>query len=290
MRRSQKTRTLIASLTITVVLIVLQYVYAGHTVGQKRLIVWFFDVGQGDAIFIESPSGFQMLIDGGPSDAVLDKLGSVLPFWDRRLDAVVLTHPHADHLNGLVEVIDRYSVGNVYLTNVDYFTPAGPEFQRRISDGEHVAEVDGPMTIDLGGGVTFEIIYPTSSFAGDRVTDVNGSSIVGILKYGETSVLLTGDETAKQEPELASAIDVEIDVLKVGHHGSAYSSTMAFLEDLDPRFAIISVGANNDYGHPAPSTLERLQAIGATIFRTDLDGDIRLTSDGGEPSVDSKPL
>ena len=290
MKLNQKTKTALGSLMIAIILVIAQYFYSGHTPGKQQLIVWFFDIGQGDAIYIESPSGFQMLIDGGPSDAVLDKLGSVMPFWDRHLDAVVLTHPHADHLDGLVEVVDRYRVDSVYLTHVDYFTPTGPEFDRRISDDETVIEVTEPMTIDLGEGVVLQIIYPTMSFVGERIEDLNESSIVALLTYGETSVLLTGDETAKMEPELMAAIDGEVDVLKVGHHGSAYSSTMEFLQDIDPEVAVISCAADNDYGHPASATLDRLMFIGAQVFRTDLDSDIRLTSDGGEPVVVSKPL
>ncbi len=289
-KRTQKQISLLVALVAMVLLAVAQWVYAGHTLGDDRLIVWFFDVGQGDAIYIESPTGYQMLIDGGPGDAVLSKLSSVVPFWDQSIDAVLLTHPHADHLDGLVEVVDQYTVDAVYLTHVDYYTPALPEFERRVSDDEQIVEVTRPMMIDLGGGARMDIIFPIHSLVNQRIDDVNDSSIVALLTYGGTTVLLTGDATALEEPQIAESIDGEVDVLKVGHHGSRYSSSSAFLKDIDPEVAIISCGRDNSYGHPHQETLERLRAIGATILRTDTMGDIRLTSDGNEPELVSLPL
>lgn len=281
---------IVGTLIITTVLVLFSWLQAGHAVGSPRLIVWFFDVGQGDAIFIESPTGHQVLIDGGGNNAVLEKLSAVMPFWDRSIDDVINTHPHADHLDGLVDVVDRYAVSRVYQTGIEYYTPLRPEFNQRTSDGEELIDVLQPTDLDLGGGVVLRIIYPTSSFVGQKVDDPNQTSIVALLTYGDTSVLLTGDTTAENEPELQSLLTDPVDVLKVAHHGSAYSSTMPFLQTIHPRYAIISCGVNNDYGHPAPSTLERLRAIGAQTFRTDLQGDIRLISDGGEPQLLAIPL
>ena len=169
-----------------------------------------------------------MLIDGGPGDVVISKLGSVMPFWDRAIDDVLLTHPHADHLDGLVDVVDRYRVSRVYISGVDFYTPLGPEFYARVSDGETVIDVTRPQEIDLGGGVILRLLYTTSSLVGRQIDDANASSLVGLLTYGETSVLLTGDITAEREAEIAVQLDAPVDVLKVAHHGSAYSSTMDF--------------------------------------------------------------
>lgn len=275
---------------LTSILALAQWSYAGHAFGRGRLIIWFFDVGQGDAIFIETPSGHQLLIDGGPGNVVLSKLGSVMPFWDRTIDDILLTHPHADHLDGLVDIVDRYNVSRVYLSGVDFYTPLGPEFYASLADDEEVINVTEPQEIDLGAGVILRLLYPTSSLARHRIDDANASSIVGLLTYGETSVLLTGDITAEHEAEIAEQLSAPVDVLKVAHHGSAYSSTMEFLRVVKPQVAVISVGIDNDYGHPAASTLDRLRAVGAAVLRTDLDGDIRLVSDGREPTLAKLPL
>lgn len=256
---------------------------AGHAIGQERLIVWFFDVGQGDAIFIESPSGQQLLVDGGPGQVVLEKLSGVLPFWDRSIDAILLTHPHADHVEGLVEVLDRYSVSTVYTTGVAYPTNAEAEFLRRSSDEEQMIIVNQPMTIQLGDGVTLELIAPPSSLLHKTVDDVNEASIVGILRFGETSILLTGDIGNEAELTMIPLIDESIDVLKVGHHGSRYSTSTAFLEATKPKVAVISCGEGNEYGHPHAETLERLVHFGVSVLRTDQNGDIRLLSEGHDP-------
>lgn len=270
-------------LALTVLLTAAQWVYAGHALFEERLIVWFFDVGQGDAIFIETPSGHQLLVDGGPGTVVLEKLAEVMPFWDRSIDAIILTHPHADHVDGLVEVVDRYRVDTVYTTGVAYATSAEIAFEQRVSDDENVVIVGAPRTIDLGDGVTLELIYPQSSLENERMKDVNDASIVGILRYGKTSILLTGDIGNEAELGLIPFLDESIDVLKVGHHGSRYSTSTALLEAIQPSVAVISSGAGNDYGHPHPETLERLEAFDVTTLRTDQDGDVRLLSDGGEP-------
>lgn len=286
----QKKIGTVAALALTAAFLLAGWLRAGHAFSEPRLIVWFFDVGQGDAIFIESPTGHQVLIDGGPNNAVLEKLSAVMPFWDRTIDDVILTHPHADHIDGLVDVVDRYTVSRMYQTEISFYTPLRPEFEKRLSYDEQRIDVVGPIEIDLGGGAVLQIIYPNTSFVGGKVDDPNETSVVALLTYGDTSVLLTGDATEDNEPDLMQALDQTIDVLKVGHHGSAYSSTMPFLQAVRPRYAVISCGVNNDYGHPAPSTIERLRAIGSTIFRTDLQGDIRLVSNGGEPTISAVPL
>lgn len=289
MKHEKKIGTL-ATLLITVVLVLAGWLRAGHVFGDPRLIVWFFDVGQGDAIFIETPSGKQILVDGGPGDVVLDKLSAVMPFWDRSIDDIILTHPHADHLDGLVSVMDRFQIEHLYWTGVDYFSTLSPAFHQALLQLSDVQEVVKPATLDFGDGARLQFLYPTSSLAGDKMDDLNASSIVSLLTYGETSVLLTGDITADHESEIASALTTPIDVLKVAHHGSAYSSTNIFLQSADPRYAVISCGLSNDYGHPAPSTIQRLRSLGAEIFRTDLQSDIRLVSDGEEPMLAVVPL
>lgn len=256
---------------------------AGHIFSDQRLIVWFFDVGQGDAIFIESPDGRQILIDGGTGSLVLEKLSRVMPFWDRSLDAVLLTHPHADHIGGLISVLERYRVERVYTTGSLYATTETEEFLRRLNDGEEVVIVDGPVTLELGRGTTLEIIAPVESLRNVRVDDPNNASIAGVLRYGEINVLLTGDLGGRAEQGLLTRLKETVDVLKVGHHGSQTSTSADLLKATKPVAAIISVGADNSYGHPHAATLDRLKEFGVTVLRTDLDGDIRLTSDGTDP-------
>ncbi len=278
-KRFQHRLAFLFSLLIMIIFLFAQWLRAGHSFFEDRLIVWFFDVGQGDSAFIESPRGYQILIDGGPDNSVLDNLSEVMPFWDRTIDAIILTHPHADHLSGLVDVLQNYNVKTVYLTDVDYYTPDSAAFEDAVQWAEQKVEVTHSFTIDLGQGVSFTIIYPKTSIVGQAFKDLNDSSIVGLLTYGETSVLLTGDAPAEIEPIIAEAVVGPVDVLKVGHHGSAYSSSESFLQDIDSRYAVISVGEGNSYGHPSLLTIKRLAEIGSKIFRTDLNGSVRCWSD-----------
>jgi competence protein ComEC len=255
-----------------------------------RLVVWVFDIGQGDSIFIESPTGKQFLIDGGPDRAVLRKLSDVLPFWDRTLDAVLLTHPHADHVAGLVETLAQYDVAQAYTTGATSNTAVQHAFEADLSDGApQTVTADHRMSVDLGGGATLDILYPSAP-VDHTPDDPNLTSIVALLTYGDTTMLLMGDMPVAHEMEIADAIDGPVDILKVGHHGSGGSTSEDFLADVAPRYGVISVGAVNDYGHPHPNTLERLARHRVQLFRTDLDGDIRITSDGGEPVVEAMPL
>ena len=257
--------------------------------GSQTLKVWFFAIGQGDAIFLELPTGEQMLIDGGPDDSVLSKIGSVMPPWDRSIDVLVATHPDADHITGLVSVLDRYEVDRV-IENGDV---AGTEVSDALSEAikqeraDHVIVRAGEVL--TFGEVQLEIVWPTEEKMEDRDSDRNASSVVILLTYGETTLLLTGD--AEEGVELAIAEQVgDIDVLKVGHHGSISSSSVDFLDVVEPEVAIISVGEDNRYGHPHPIVLDRLQDRQVQIYRTDYAGDILIITDGDDLVVDYAPL
>ena len=249
----------------------------------NKLRVWFFDVGQGDAIFIQTPENKQILIDGGPGEVVLSKLGAVMPFWDRSIDMIILTHPHSDHISGLIEVLDRYQVDQVIMTGVNYRSSYLDAFEERV---EQVTIVDEPM--DLGYGL--RAVFPDQSFQNKNIDEVNETSIVVELVYSDTSILFTGDMYLEQEAEVLRNVSGQIDVLKVPHRGSISSSSTKFLEDLDIEFAVIVVGEDNSYGHPHPVVLQRLDDQDAGVYRTDLDGDVLLVSDGEEPEVVSRPL
>lgn len=244
------------------------------------LTVWVFDVGQGDAIFIDGPER-QVLIDGGPDTAVLEKLGEVLPPWDRTLDVVIASHLHADHAFGLNAVVERYAVGEVYVNGV-YTTPPAEALLATVDEQPFVAGTH----IDLGNGAVLEALWPESA-AEDSGT-IHDTNIVLLLRYGDTTMLLTGDAEAEHETAFMAGLP-PIDILKVGHHGSDTSTSYTFLNIIHPAAAIISVGEGNSYGHPSPLVVGRLTKAGTVVFRTDTDGDIRVFSRGGEPTVTSFP-
>ena len=252
--------------------------------GRNSLRVWFFDVGQGDATLIMTPEGKRVLIDGGRDNAVLAKLGSVLPPWDRRIDAIILTHPDGDHAIGLVSVIERYDVGKIYVDHCDDF-----DFDRRMI--EEVADRRGvPLEAIAVGreiaefGLDHEVLWPEEC---DK--DPNANSIVVLLRYQDSEILLTGDAEADQEAAFAHAAG-DVDVLKVGHHGSITSSTNGFLDVTSPEFAVISMGEDNSYGHPHPVVLNRFEDRGVNVLRTDLDGDILLDISDEGLQIKPRPL
>ncbi len=224
------------------------------------LEVNFFDVGQGDAILIKTPERQRILIDGGPSNSVVAKIGENLPFYDKNIDLIILTHPHADHLTGLIEVLKRYKVKKVLSTGVLHTTG------EYIAWLEEIKKQDIPMeiarigqTLDFGGGVRMEILYPEENLVEKSVESLNNTSIVCKLIFGQTSFLFTGDaEIEVEEDLLAGDINLVADVLKVGHHGSKSSTSQEFLDKVNPKIAVISVGAKNNFGHPRKLTLQRL--------------------------------
>jgi competence protein ComEC len=250
----------------------------------SKLHVAFLDIGQGDAILITTPSGQQVLIDGGPSPTALTSaLGKEMPFWDRSLDLLVMTHPDADHITGLVEVLDRYEV-NGWLDNGrpdDDATYA--ECMVRIEEARvprHSVRVGDRL--DLGGGIVLEVLHPPLQLMTGTDADGNNNSIVLRLTWEEAQFLLTGDIEAEAEHLLlGSGLPLSASVLKVAHHGSGGSSGAKFLAAVDPVYAVISVGADNRFGHPNEAVLERLAGLGdVTVLRTDQEGTIEFTTDG----------
>ncbi len=247
--------------------------------GVLKIVV--FDVGQGDAIFMQTPQGHQVLIDGGPDQTVLSKLNQQMPFWDRSLDLIVLTHPEKDHLVGLIEVLKSYRVENILWTGVVRQASFYEEWQRLIQEEEAdiiLAEAGKDLKM---GEVYFDILYPFQSLNRYQAKDLNRTSIVMRGSWGQNSILLTGDIPAIVERELlASAVNVRSDILKIAHHGSKNSSQKSFLQAVDPIIGVISLGVNNHYGHPAPETIASLEEAEVDIFRTDQDGDIEIKGNG----------
>jgi competence protein ComEC len=249
-----------------------------------RLHVAFLDVGQGDAILITTPTGQQILVDGGPSPSALTTaLGSAMPFWDHSLDLVTMTHPDADHIAGLPELLARFNVG-AWLDSA----PAAEDAlyleckERLAAAGTARYTVRGGDRLNLGQGIVLEVLQPPRESMTGAEGDANDQSLVLRLVWGQARFLLTGDIGAQGERLLLeSGQPLAAEVLKVAHHGSDGSSTAAFLGAVAPRYAVLSVGAGNSFGHPAPEVLDRLAALGEVkALRTDKQGTVELVTDG----------
>jgi len=248
---------------------------------QPYMEVTFFDVGQGDSAFIETSLNHQILLDGGPDSKVLEKLEEEMPLFDRTIDLVILSHPDSDHITGLLEVLKRYEVLNVLWSGIEKDSALLDEWNNLLSlEGANVFIAKRGLNLSFGEAESLEVFYPIESLEGETIPNMNNSSVVFKLIYGETSFLFTGDIYKEvEEKVLALGVPLDSDVLKISHHGSKTSTTEEFLTTVSPRVAVISCGADNSYGHPHQETLEVLNKYGINIFRTDLKGDIKLISD-----------
>jgi len=247
----------------------------------RFLEVNFFDVGQGDAIFIETPQLHQILIDGGPTSIILEKLAKEMPFWDRTIDLIILTHPERDHIFGLIEVLKRYKVENILWTGVIRDTSEFKEWKKLIeNEGAKIFIAKTGQKIKATRTVLV-ILYPFENLEGQELKDSNNTSIITKLIFGENSFLFTGDVYKSVERELlAKELDIDSDILKVGHHGSKTSSLEEFIKEVSPEIAVIQVGKDNLYGHPHPESLDTLEKYGIRVLRTDENGDIKIISNG----------
>ncbi len=244
-----------------------------------RLSVTFLDIGQGDAILIRSLSGHNILVDGGPSgEEITEALGRHLPFWDRHLHLVVLTHPDQDHLAGLVTVLERYDVDQILAPAMTKDSPTFRAWQKAIAERDiPQREAFAGQWLDLGGGATLSVLHPPPELL--PAADEDDNSLVLKVSLGDAAFLLTADIGAEGEAYLVSNNgDLHAPVLKVAHHGSGASTSTAFLAAVEPLTAVISVGEDNRYGHPAPETLDRLAP--RPVFRTDRHGDVEISTDG----------
>lgn len=244
------------------------------------LHVYFLDVGQGDAIFIDSPTHGRILLDGGPNAKVLTELGKILPYGDRRIDVMIESHPDRDHIGGLPEVVSRYNVGLFIEPGVESPSKVDDELRSRIQvkNVKHILARRG-MVIDLGDGVKLFILFPNTDVS---TWETNDASIVAKLIYGDKSFLLTGDSTKKSEYTLLNLnpLVLKSTVLKAGHHGSHTSTSLPYAEVVAPEYSVISAGLNNSYGHPHKETLDTLNKVGAKIVSTIDWGTIEFETDG----------
>jgi competence protein ComEC len=255
------------------------------TMPDDKLHVNFLDVGQGDAILIQTPNGQDILIDGGPDPQKINlELSKKLSFWDRTIDLVVCTQPQADHVTGLVEVLLRYKVKQVLEPGVPYDSAIYQEWLRLIEDeGIKYNIARAGQEIDLGSGIKMEVLNPPEDLFEGTSDDVDNNGVVLRLSWDKLSFLFTADIREEVEFELiGQRATLKSTVLKVAHHGSKTSTSQQFLAAVAPEVAVISVGAENTFGHPSPEVLERLiDRLGEdNVYRTDEDGTIEFITDG----------
>ncbi|MCC9077267.1 DNA internalization-related competence protein ComEC/Rec2 [Litorilinea aerophila] len=291
--RAQGHRRLTQPATAGALAVVLVLTWWGAlTQPDGRLHLYFLDVGQGDGILIQTPSGRQVLVDGGSSGQQLfSQLGAVMPFWDRELDLVVLTHPDSDHMDGQAELPLRFHVGQAMATEATRISPDAALWRANLAaQGVTLTTVHAGAWLDLGDGVALWVLWPPDPASGvDGLEESdNERSLVLKLVYGNFSALLTGDAGLPSEERLmAQGAPLAATVLKVGHHGSKSSTGPDFVAAVNPAVAVIQVGADNDYGHPAPDVLAHLQ--GRLVLRNDLHGTIHLATDGERLWIEPMP-
>lgn len=246
------------------------------------LKIVFLNVGQGDSIFIESPTGIQVLIDGGANKVLMKEISKILPWYDRHIDMILITHPDKDHFEGFLSLLEKYKLDVAMDSNVESKNDSYNFLLDKLKN-KNIPKINARKgeVIDLGGGAYLQIIFPDRDVSG---VETNTASIVAKLIYGETSVLLTGDSPTTIEDYLISA-DSEVldsDILKLGHHGSRTSTSERFLSAVSPDYAIISAGKDNSYGHPHREVLEILEKQKVPFLGTYDLGRITFVSDGTE--------
>ena len=273
------------------------------TLSDSRLHLYFCDVGQGDAAYIRTPSNQDMLIDGGPDDKVLSCLGRHMPFYDRTIDVVILSHPQKDHLQGLISVIDRYNVG-YFIIGVEGNDTEGYKklIQTIKKKNIKIKNLYTGDSLSLGK-VNFSVLWPERKWVASQLgsdlqraegltpttsavlglttdTELNNFSYYLDLNYGSFNALFTGDGDSQIQPEIMkNTVLPDIDVLKFPHHGSKTGILSEFLDKIKPELAVISVGKNS-YGHPTKEAIELLSNRSISIKRTDREGDVEIISDG----------
>jgi len=252
-----------------------------------KLHVVFCNVGQGDGIFIRTPSGLNIINDGGPDNSILSCISNHMPFWDRTINVMILTHPHADHITGLIPVLQSYTVNHFYTEKLSNNTALFSELEKVLSEkGMKTTYVYAGDSVKTPDNVRLTFVGPSLGFL--EQTSPNGSikenkefaSLITNLVYGKFSTLLTGDTQADELSQSLGLVRQNLSVLQVPHHGSATGLSSEILEYLKPQLGVISVGKLNRYGHPTPQTLTLLKESATKYFRTDQNGEVEIVSDG----------
>ena len=256
---------------------------SAFTPSNDELVAHFLDVGQGDANFIELPNGETMLIDAGIASTGDDIVEYIENLGYDTIDYVVSTHPHTDHIGGMAEVIEAFDVDAIYMPKAVSTSKTYENLLETIQD-KGLSIKTGKSGVEVLDEDDLDIVMVAPS--SDDYSNLNNYSIVLKITYGDVSFLYTGDAEEESLEEITS--DIEADVLKVGHHGSDTSTSKSFLEKVNPKYAVISVGEKNSYGHPAASTIELLQEYTNNIYRTDLNGTVVISTDGVNINVETE--
>lgn len=261
------------------------YQYGKFNDGKLHIV--FCNVGQGDGIFIRTPTGLDILVDGGPDESILFCLSNNMPFWDRSIELMFLTHPHEDHLAGLTSVLKRYSVLYFATEKLENNTLSFKQLSQEISTKKlptrHIYTGDSFKTKDL---VSLEVIAPNKEFL--DTASPNGiigeskelASLAILLSYGQFDLLLTGDNQTESLKQTSSLLRSPIEVLQIPHHGSKTGMDSELLSIISPQLAVISVGRKNKYGHPAQEVMKILGNKAIKTLRTDQQGEVEIVSDG----------
>jgi competence protein ComEC len=280
LKDKEKIKFIVIGILILVDIFIYSLIASFYT--QHKLRVVFFDVGQGDAIFVETPSGKQFLIDSGYNNLILSRLAKEMSFFDRSLDAVFVTHPDSDHIGGIPDILKNYSVFKYFDSGVIsdsalYNAVNETLFYKNTS----TTTLSSSDIIDFGDGVFVEILWPETDLF-EKDGDTNKGSLVAKLIYGNTSFMLVGDAPQSVEKVLIfkDGKELDSDVLKVGHHGSKTSSLDSFISAVSPEYSVVSAGKDNKFGHPNIETLDILNNVKSKILETFVVGNIIFESDG----------
>ena len=256
------------------------YVVSG---AHDDLNIYFLDVGQGDSELVVLPGDIKVLIDGGPGKGVLFELSEVLPKTDKYIDLIVMTHAQLDHFGGLYDVVNRYKVGAFVTTGRDGESEAWNDFAKLLKEKEIPVILVGAGDVVKYKDSIFLVLSPNEEFLNNK--EINESSLILKLESEGASALFTGDMGFETENFLVDSYDMDIDILKVPHHGSRFSSGLKFLAEAMPRISVIEVGSNNRFGHPTEAVLSRLKSVGSSIYRTDKNGTVHLEINDGIVSI-----
>ncbi len=274
------TRYILGSLVLVVIVLFAAVAQAPS----PSLLVAVLNVGQGDAIYIRTPTGQDALFDGGPNDDVTRELAGVMPFWDRQLDLVVASHNHKDHIAGLVDVIERFQVDEIWISGAIHTSQTFADFLSSVKAEQATgAKVQNPKVGQTKwlGDLSIRILFPLDDLIGQNPPDQHDATLVARLDYGRVCLLLTGDLNQSHEQQILKNRGQDVQdcqILKLPHHGSKTALIDQFLVKVNPKLAIISVGQNNSFGHPAPSILSKLADRGIELYRTDQNGRVEIFS------------
>lgn len=258
-----------------------------HTEQRDYIDITYLDIGQGDATFIEFPDGTQMLIDCAKDAVILEALGRILPFYDKSIDYLAVTHPDLDHYGGCIDVLKDFDVGHIIFDG--FYEKKNGFFeaflQARADERSDNKDIDALTTWDIAS-TTITFLYPDHPIiknwrvpGNTKDTGSNNASLVIKITYGEQDILLMGDAEIDLENYLLSVYPtstLDVEVLKAGHHGSPGASGQVFIDVVTPEHTIFSAGRGNSYGHPSLRVIRRVERVGSSVWRTDAQGDIRM--------------